>query len=250
MKPQSKIGGLIESYISNLEYGGRKEVYETLLLMILNEHFYKTLIATIAESIQKKVIRGKKVTVVIEVTEEYESAVDLVCKSKYFLNNFTDAEIERKRRIAMNMVSDLIFADGFDWDGEWITPVVTSNDMVMRNISHKDIQKGKFKKTAVIFSDGVSLDEVTAYLKEVIGLENCPRKKKMSLGQSHRILQVENDVKADKEKYRKGPEGYSAQVIANEMKKRFHENVTMESVDISLRRIKKIKEDINTISDK
>jgi hypothetical protein len=72
----------------------------------------------------------------------------------------------------------------------------------------------------------------------------------MSLGQSFRMLQIENDIRSNPDKYKKRKYEYIEQKIAEEMKNRYKEEITSEAVNKALQRIKLIKKQINTIKDK
>lgn len=248
---ENKLSKHLTQYLFALKRNEKNEVYETLLLMLLNDDFFKSLNDLINKNV-KSVKRNKKI-VKFEVhsSKEYEEAVDLVCKSNYFKDNFTKAEIERRKVIAKNIIVEIALQSVLQ-----STDYFTKNDVKVNAnfcnvmypaIDHKLISDSIVPKIQLTFNDETPLDDIIKYLKEVLKLKNSPKKKKLFLGQGFRMLQIEDEIRNRSFVYEKQKHEYIEQVIAKEILNRYREKVSMEAVAKSLQRIKRIKKEINKI---
>ncbi len=249
-----KLSRYLVQYLSAVKRSEKNEVYETILLMMLNNDFVKALNKLVLVNV--KSIKQNKNILKFEVhsSKEYEEIVDLICESKYFLDNFNKTEIERKKVIAKNIIVEIALQSAVQ-----STDYFKNNDVKVNasfggvmypNINHKLIGGIIVPKIQLTFNDETPLDDVIKYLKEVLKLKNIPKKKKLFLGQGFRILQISNEIKDKTLNYKKQKYEYNEQVIAREMFNRYKEKVSMEAVSKSLQRIKKIKKEVNTFTDK
>lgn len=248
--PPDKLSQHLVRYLRALKLNERNEVYETVLLMMLNDTFLKSLNDLIESNLKNtKQIKGK-VRSEISSSKEYRAAIDSVCKSKYFLENFTKSEIERKKVIAKNIIVEIALQSIVYTFKKDIQISASFCEVTYPTIEHKVLNIGAVPKLQITFNEGTPLDDLVRYLKEVLEVKNTPKKKKMSLGQSFRMLQISNEIKYKTLDYTKQKHEYTEQVIAREMLNRYKEKVSMEAVAKSLQRVKKIKKEVNTFLDK
>lgn len=249
IKTDSKISKYLSSYLYLLKLSKRGEVYETLMLMMLHEGFIPTIEKIISNNLKSAKRKKGKIEFEIRVPKEYEDFVDLICKSKYFVSNFSKEEIERRKTIGKNLIVEIISQSAI---------FVSTNEKVsfrfhnvrFPTIDHKTVVVNKESKIQLTFSENTPLDDVVKYLKEILNIKNIPKKKKLSLGQSFRMLQIENELKNSTLQIKKQEHEYTEQIIAREMFSKWGEKISMEKVAKSLQRIKKIRKEINTSGDK
>lgn len=262
-----RISKELTSYIYSTKEMKKNDVYETVCLMILNENFLKTLenviIKNKEEIIKRVKISKKNVNFNIRTTPEYIKAIDLICKTKYFINNFSKEEINRKKEIANNIIVEIIaplivmeFLKKYNINlsGSTINHYATK----MPNIKHSVFNENGIEKINLTFPSSSPLNEVIEYLK-MIDIKNYPKKKKLSLGQSIRLLLTEDKIRKNKKLYtekiyknigRRVACDNLEQLISREMNDVYNENLSEELINKSLHRIKKIKKEINAFSDK
>ena len=97
------------------------------------------------------------------------------------------------------------------------------------------------------FDKDTPINDVSNYMREILEMKNMPKKRKMSLGQGYKILQIYNGIKSSGEMDGNEKYEYNEQLISREMKRRFGETLSMEAVAKSLQRIKEIQKEINTL---
>lgn len=245
-----KLSKYLVQYLYALKMNEKNEVYETVLLMMLNDTFLQSLNDLIENNLKKvKQVKGK-VKFEVHSSKEYEKAIDLVSKSKYFIENFSKPEIERKKVIAKNIIVEIALQSVVYMFQKDIKVNANFCEVMYPAIEHKVLESSAVPRIQITFNEGTPLDDLVRYLKEVLEVKNIPKKKKLSLGQSFRMLQISNEIKDKTLNYTKQKYEYNEQVIAKEMFSRYKEKVSMEAVSKSLQRIKKIKKEINTFSDK
>jgi hypothetical protein len=268
---QGKISKNISSYLLSLRENNKNEVYETLLLMMLNDDFKNAIENLVEKNIKNIKVNKGMVKIEMKVTSDYIKTIQFVCKSKYFKENFTKLEIKKKENIALNLVPELTLHSFLTRNTNFKSvlninikdavnpslgykeplnkssnlPLVNSHSVIFPLINHKEIGKNKDQIQLSFYKDE-QLDEIIKYLKVVLGIKNKTKKKKLSLGQSFRMLQIENEIKNNPEQYQKQKNEYPEQIISREMKSRYKETASMEKVFKSLQRIKKIKKEINS----
>lgn len=245
-----KLSKYLVQYLYALKMNEKNEVYETVLLMILNDAFLQSLNDLIENNLKKvKQVKGK-VKFEVHSSKEYEEAIDLVSKSKYFIENFSKSEIERKKVIAKNIIVEIALQSVVYMFQKDIKVNANFCEVMFPAIEHKVLENSTVSRIQMTFNEGTPLDDLVRYLKEVLEVKNIPKKKKMSLGQSFRMLQISNEIKDKTLNYTKQKYEYNEQIIAKEMFSRYKEKVSMEAVSKSLQRIKKIKREVNIFTDK
>lgn len=250
MRSEEKLSKYLVQYLYVLKMSDKNEVYETVLLMMLNDNFLQSLNSLIENNLKKvKQVKGK-IKFEVHSSKEYEEAIDVLSKSKYFIENFSKSEIERKKVIAKNVIVEIAIQSVFYMFQKDIKVNVNFCEVMYPDIEHKVLEGNTVPRIQITFNEGTPLDDLVKYLKEVLEVKNVPKKKKMSLGQSFRMLQILNEIKDKTLNYTKQKYEYNEQVIAREMFSRYKEKVSMEAVSKSLQRIKKIKKEVNTFSDK
>jgi len=255
MKPNSnqlhnRLSHDLSNYLYSLKTRGKNEAYETLLLMLLNNDFLKAIEDIIIRNAKKVKKDKKRINFIAHSSKKYVETVDLICKSQFFLDNFSQTEIERKKIIALNIKTEIAF--------ESVSHLLDKNSIIYADdlnvmfplIEHDEFSDKGIEKIKLVFCKETPLNDIVNYLKKHLNIKNTPKKKKMSLGQSFRMLQIENDIRSNPDKYKKRKYEYIEQKIAEEMKNRYKEEITSEAVNKALQRIKLIKKQINTIKDK
>ncbi len=250
----------LEHYIYLSKLYKRNEIYEVLCLMILNDSYLKALENLIVEHIKNFRFDKKNINLVIKTTPEYIKAVNTVFNSSYFIKNFSKEEIERKKIIANNIMVEIIsslasleIAKGCKKNIRGIK--INYFKTMFPTINHKLYKENNIEKIGLTFTSDTPLNELIDYLK-MIDIKNSPKKRKMSLGQSIRLLHIENNIRKNKEKYKnkkykhigggKNIEcSYIEQLIARELYEVYGEEISEELISKSLQRIKKIKKEIN-----
>lgn len=244
-------------YLYLLKVNKRNEIYETLCLMLLNKEFLNEL-EKLIEKIE--ITRtNKNINLIVKTSKEYEKAVNRVCKSQYFINNFSKEKIKRKKIIAQNLIKEIgMLSLGLSIDEKYKI-MCTWFDVKWPSIKHQCKNANGLNKTTVTFTDDVSLDEITQYLRINLGIKNFPEKKKLSLGQGIRLIETEKQIRSNinnyankKYKHIQFIVGHDniEQLISREMFELYNEDVSVELVSKLLQRTKQIKKEINKISDK
>jgi hypothetical protein len=255
----------LKFWLFSIKENNNNELYETICLMILNDEFLYALEELIKNNLKQINFKKKNINFNITSSLKYIESVDLVCRSKYFINNFSKDEIKRKEAIAKNAVVDIVLS--------LFTKRISKNSGIKLNrvaanfchtkfplISHKFYKKNNLKKVSLDFPISTPINEIIEYL-EMIEIKNHPQKRKLTLGKGIRLIMIEEKIKADIKKYAnkkythigQGESiGYDRieQLISREMFALYNENISEESVNKSLQRTKKIKKEINKISDK
>jgi hypothetical protein len=218
--------------------------------MILNNNFLEALEEIIKKTAESVKSDKKTINLKIDSSKKYIKAVDSICKSQFFLNNFSQTEIEKKQIIALNVKTEIALHSISYLFGK--DHILYADDLSVDFplIEHEEFLDEGIEKIKLVFYKETPLNDVIDYLKKILNLKNNPRKKKMSLGQSFRMLQIENDIRSNPDKYKKRKYEYIEQKIAEEMKNRYKEEITSEAVNKALQRIKLIKKQMNTIKDK
>jgi hypothetical protein len=237
----------IEEYLGELKKNEMTEVYETTMLMLINKQYHSAINNLILDTIRKACKKNDLTTFHFESSEEYQDAVDSVCRSKYFEENFSRYEINRKKNIANNIVFELL-PTAFLRILKKDTNLVVNPAMVKYpGINHKLIKRKNSQEVALTFDKDTPINDVSNYMREILEMKNMPKKRKMSLGQGYKILQIYNGIKSSGEMDGNEKYEYNEQLISREMKRRFGETLSMEAVAKSLQRIKKIQKEINTL---
>lgn len=248
-----KLSNNIVSYLYSLKMNKKNEVYETLMLMILNDKFLKVFDSLIKNNLEKIKVSKDKSSFNIQSSKELEAVVDLVLDSKYFVENFDKNEIIRKKEIIKNIIVEIVLSSYLSMLGsvEGVNYKVAVNFFKVKypGIVHKLLKNKDSSRLQITFEEGTSLDELIRYLKD-LGIKNIPKKKKMSLGQSFRALYILDEIKSDPLKFSGEKYEYIEQLVAREMLSRYKEDLSVDAITKSLQRIKKIKKDINTKKDK
>ena len=240
----------LSNYLYSLKIRGKNEVYETLLLMLLNNDFLKAIENIVIKNAKNARSSGKMIKFIAHSSKKYIESVNLICESEYFLNNFSQTEIERKRTIALNIKTEIALQSLSHFWGK--NHIIYADDMnvLFPLIEHDEFSDKGIEKIKLVFCKETPLNDIVDYLKKHLDIKNTPRKKKMSLGQSFRMLQIENDIRSNPDKYKKRKYEYIEQKIAKEMENRYKEEIASEAVSKALQRIKLIKKQINIIKDK
>jgi hypothetical protein len=76
-------------------------------------------------------------------------------------------------------------------------------DVDFPSIKHKLVSESGIKKILLTFGEGTPLNNIVEYLQSALGVKNIPRKKKLSLGQGFRLLDINNEVRSNPNKYKK-----------------------------------------------
>ncbi|SRR6056297_1332068 len=241
---------VVKSYLYGLKRGGRNEVYETLLLMLLNDEFVNHLNKIIDKSLASKQKEKDKVVYKIYSSKEYEDIVNLICKSKYFLSNYKLHEIERKKIIAKNIISEIASKAVLDSTQSIAQTMFTHPKTRFPTIEHKLITTSHTPKIQLTFDENTPLKDITKYLKNILEIKNTPRKSKMTLGRGFRILDIANKINDGIIEYNPEKDHYKEIVIQRKLWEIYKEDVPIDAISKTLQRIKRIKKDINTIEDK
>ncbi|MDD3357004.1 MAG: hypothetical protein PHP72_08835 [Dysgonamonadaceae bacterium] len=244
-------------YLYLLKINKRNEIYETLCLMLLNKEFRNEL-----ENLIEKIEitkTNKNINLVVKTSKEYKKAINRVCRSQYFINNFSKEEIRRKKIIAQNLIKEIgVLSLGLSIDKKYKI-MCRWFDVRWPSIKHQCKKTNGLNKTTITFTDDVSLDEITQYLKINLGIKNFPKKKKLSIGQGIRLIETEKQIRSNEKSYANKKYkhiqfivGYDniEQLISREMFELYNENISVELVSKLLQRTKQIKKEINKISDK
>lgn len=241
-------------YLHTLKIYPRNEVYETVCLMILNTNYLEQLESLIINNKKSFKISKKNFKVEIKSSQEYRDAVNIVCKSSYFIKMFTPQVIERKRNIALNIIQEIVSQIAMKTVAKnndlILNPIIRFQETIYPSICHEIYKENGVNKIKLIFNEETPLDELHGYLQDILEVKNYPKKKKLTLGKSIRILQVENQIRKNPKNYKREPGVYMEQLIAREMKKIYKEDLSMELIGKSLTRIKVIRQQINAIEDK
>jgi hypothetical protein len=246
----NRVSSRLGKYLYCLKKDERYEVYETLVLMILNDNLLVALERLIEDNFKSVKRVGNKLNMTITSSKKYEEAVDSVCRSKYFKESFSKEEIERRKIIALKVIIEIATKSGLDSILKDVQTSINFCEVRFPSIEHKILSENGIKKINLTFIEGTPINDITKYLKETLDVKNRPKKKKISLGQGLRLLEVNNEVRFDTDKYKKLKGEYIEQVISTEMNRRFGEKLTMEKVSKLLQRIKSTKRDMNIIMDK
>ncbi len=252
-----KLSKGLSTYLLSLRKAGRYEVYETVLLMLLNDRFRNALDASIRDNIARFKPTKGITHIEIKTSKEYESALDEVCKSAYFIKNFSYLEIKRRKTIASNIIVEIVYQCLPKILGKHYPTIadarlsVNFHDVIFPLISHNSFKDEELDMVSLSFPQDESLDNVVRYLKDIVGVKNRPKRKKVSLGEAFRVLEANEYVRNNRGLGKKRKGEYLEMLISREMKKRYGgKTLTMEAVSMHLRRIKKIKKEINTKGDK
>jgi len=269
-----KPSNYLAKYLYSLKISGKKEIYEVLILMMLNDDFLNSIEEIIRSNLSK--VRSENGVLKFEISssKKYKDIINKICKSNYFKDNFSEYEIRRKRSImekilvevstqsilekylnnndykTLNIIPDKTLDKSLgikNFNPEATSVNINFCEAMFPLINHKLIKnKKEGNKIKLVFDEEENLDDIVKYLKSILGIKNKPKKKKMSLGQSFRILQVDSEIRANLDKYDKNDYEYIEQLITREMSNKYNENLSTESVSKSLQRIKKIRKEINT----
>ena len=273
MREKYNVPESLVKYLYSLKINDRNDVYETLLLMMLNEDFRKIIEHIIDQNIKNVKLKNGGLKLKFFIPKDYKEVVQLVCRSKFFIKNFTKIEIEKKKTIAVNLVNELILqvilSHFTDWKNQVSITLPSANNpsfgykdnnasalhvidhsVVFPLIKHEIIKDKEGERVQITFNKDEQLDDLVKYLKSVLGIKNSPRKKKLSLGQSFRILQIEKEVKNKWVKYKRERREYPEQIVAKEMFKKYKKRMSFEAISRALQRIKRIERQINTFDDK
>jgi len=242
------------NYINSLKNLGKNEIYETLIICMLQDKFLDTLESLIQIHIEKTKTKKNIKYIAIESSTNYDDAIKSICNSEYFIKNFSKEQIKRKKEIATNILFEIILPillsrlkDGIP---ENIEATCNFQPAIFPTITHKRNINNGIENVQLTFQSDTPLNEIIKYLKEIVKIKNNTKKKKMSLWEGFIMLNIANDIKLNPKKYPKEPHVYTEQLISREMFKNYGKEISMEKVNKSLSRIKKIKKQINTSSDK
>lgn len=254
-----KISKPLATYIKALKDSKRNEVYETLILMILN----KKLLQSIEDLIKKNFnsieedTEGQKIRMKIDTsTKEYASYFDLVCKSKYFKKHFTENEMQRKRYIMSKIVLEIsVFflykkydiPGGLHLDKDGVMVAMDSVELDHPLIDHSCTTKKGTKKFTLTFEDAVTLDDITRYAKNVLGIKNAPKKKKLNLERDYNLLLISQDIRDNIDKYKNENYTYIEELISKKAQLLYGEKITTEAVSKNIQRMRKVIKDINSL---
>lgn len=99
----------LQEYVYTIKLSERYEVYETVLLMFLNNDLITALEDLIDDCLKEvKTDKDGKTHFNIKTSKEYQEAVEKVCKSVYFKKNFSKYEIRRKHKIMEEVLKEVI----------------------------------------------------------------------------------------------------------------------------------------------
>lgn len=231
----------IQRYTYAVKYFERSEVYETLLLMFLNNDLIIALDKIIDESMKNLLVIKDKLTIQFYPSKEYQIAVKDVCKSKYFKENFSKYEIRRREKIMENILMEIVTQVALV-EKLGISRISVNNQSDYPLIKHKIIKKSNL--VSLSFDQETSIKEIVSYCEKVLRMKNHPKKRKLSLGKGYRLMMIDDLIreKADK---KSGSYTYIEELTKNEYNNKYGENLTIEDVQKSLHRIRKIKSEIN-----
>jgi hypothetical protein len=190
-----------------------------------------------------KIAKNNKISFSAEPSKEYIEAVDQVCKSEYFKKQFTKYELRRKKALMFTIISEVgmrsvVSKFRSDMDGIMIQNLPVEYPLITHKV-HKSANK-----IQMTFDPETPLDEVTKYAKHVLELKNKPKKRKLSLGKSFRLLMIDDEVQESKEHYR-GKYDYIEQITKKLFLEKYNEELTLDDTQKSLQRIRKIRKQIN-----
>jgi len=264
-----KIPKYFSDYLLIAKDSGNNEVYETLILMILNKDFF----TEIKDIINRNIVRLEKNslntkddsrhTIEMRDSKKIYTAIDKACSSIYFKNNFTALEIKRKREIIYSVIIQICISIAYT--------ALRNNKPTTKKFAFKHdeiataFEKIKFpcidhwikegatlkeaSKVRIEFYEGTPLNEVIRFMKEQLGMETKQKKYKLTLGPRYRMLQIEREIDSGLIDVKDNFE-YKEQPIKREMKKRFNESFSESNIERSLRDIKKWEKEMNTYPDK
>lgn len=215
------------------------------MLMVLNTEFLKIFENLIKKNLEKIKTSKNKFSFDIKSSKEFENVVDLVCNSKYFVENFSKKQIDRKKEIIKNIIVEIVLQSFVSRLDSEIKVSVNFFKAKYSGISHKLLKNKGSSLLQITFEEETPLDELIRYLKD-LGIKNISKKKKMSLGQSFRALGILNEIKSNPLKFSNEKYEYIEQLVAREMFSRYKEDLSIEAISKALQRIKKIEKDINT----
>lgn len=255
-----KISQEFSYYIKNLKENKRSEVYETVLLMIFNKKLLKSIEALILDSTKSVKVSDKKFKFkIFSSNKEFSESLEEVCGSKYFKENFTAGEIERKKYIMSKIMLELstytIFKkynipNEFFIDKDGAMVAINSTELDHPLIDHSCVTNNGLKQFTLTFNEGATLNDITDYVKNTLKIGNRPLKKKLSLGKGYRLLLVEQNIKENIAKYSNEHYEYIEQLISREMLRIYNEKIGPDTIAKTIQRTKKIIEEINTKGDK
>jgi len=240
----------IKLYLYSLKKNKRYEVYETSILMVLNQRFLKALSSLVEgnlENVKKENKTGYLNFEIQSTNKEYNEALELVCKSKYFEENMTDYEISRRKKIASLIAVEIVLQAGIKLLAG-LNGMFSFKEIDTPTIDHKLSRNGHASKIRLEFDPNTPLNDIVIYLKGTLGITNKPKKKKLSLGEGLRVLQILKEIENNKGEQCGQKYEYKEQVIARRFFDCYGKKLSMPGVAKALQRINKVKKDINTKS--
>ena len=233
-----KIPKYFSDYLLIAKGSGNNEIYETLILMILNKDFFTEIKEIINENITKteeyslNTKDDVRHNIHVINSEKIYPIIDKVCSSVYFKNNFTVLEIKRKREIIYSVIMDLCIrvnystlrnnipkAKKFSFEHD---EIATAIEKIKFSCIEHWIKEGSTPKEAnkvrIEFYEGTPLNEVIKFMKEQLGMETKQKKYKLTLGPRYRMLQIEREIDSGLIDVKDNFE-YKEQPIKREMKK-------------------------------
>jgi hypothetical protein len=230
-------------YLYGLKSRKRFEAYETVLLLLLNNKFRQVLENELQKYKKKAAqfsISGlQEFEIDIETNEDYLRALKEAIESKYFTQTFKGEEFSRRITIANHFFVEIVSSTYLQIiSGKNIKVATKYFKVNLPNISH--LYNPKTKELSVTFHEDSHLNDVVEYLR-MIGVKNHKTRKKESLGQAVRMLQIDDSLHTDKQS-----KGYIEFGVIREMEEKYGEKITFEQAQKALQRVKRIRKDMNT----
>ena len=190
-------------------------------------------------------IKDGRITLKFSSSHEYIDAISSVCGSKYLIDNYSEPEIRRKKIIATNVITEIITSAVLNTLNTDVKILASTPTVTYPGITSEIVENENSNQITLSFDSETPINDVVKYMKEMFGMKNKPKKKKLTLGRSYRILQSYEEIKSNEENYRDEQYEYIEQLVSREMKQKYGEDISTDTVTKSLQRIRKIQKDIN-----
>jgi len=241
----------LAEYLVKLKDNKRTDLYELIILMMLHDDFLPELNKLIKTNIDSIKSKKGKIDLKLQSSKRFETVLDKIFKNKYFNDNFSENELKKNRILSSKFICELILSsilhlDEFkEYGSKGMKLYFEFESLLYPTIEHK--YSDDLSKIIMTFDTNTPLTDITNYLKNTLNIKNSKKTRyKDTIGKQYRMLMIEQDFKdgilKPTLKY-----NYIEQLICREMKKRYKEVVSEYNVNQSLRRIKKIEKDVNTL---
>lgn len=235
----------IDKYLFSLKESDDFEKYEVVLTALLHKSFSSALNKNIIVNLEHT--RATSVTtfnICTETSEEYQQAIDDLCKSKYYTQRYSKYEIQRNKNILTKVATEITSIKILRGD-----LFINFDKTVNSSIDHKlTLKDDALNMHQISFPEGTPLNVIIDYLKRVLEVKNTPKKTLKSLGRDSRILRVAKNIDENPDDYKdeEMPYGYKEELIVRIMERKYGEIITQEAISKSLTRIKKIEKEVNS----